>query len=386
MKINFKKIILGGFFLSNLYIWGISIPIEKYTCPIGNEKFEDRYPAQCPTNKFVIFKNDFTETELKKYEKVINSKSYREIPKNASRYYYLARFYELVGEFSDKKIGKAYFDAYFYDRSSESITKESLQKSIQYLEKTVKTKNDEEALDYLATLYSETEEYDKMNKILDRLSKLNLEKTVEFYYNLTTIDSNRSDYYDFKNKVRDKAAKKMIASKALELLQKKLDKDRKNKKEITEKQLLRQAKLYRELDRTSEIDGLFSKADKKFGKAAALFYMDEPEEFLGFVYNNDILSTEKKLEQAIIYIDKYISYLDSIENTEDKKTEKIRALLIKVEANRRLKRFDEAEKILKNIPLKDINKTVKLDYDTLREKVKSKNSEVIQYFPLQIMY
>lgn len=347
MKINFKKIILGGFFLSNLYIWGISIPIEKYTCPIGNEKFEDRYPAQCPTNKFVIFKNDFTETELKKYEKVINSKSYREIPKNASRYYYLARFYELVGEFSDKKIGKAYFDAYFYDRSSESITKESLQKSIRYLEKTVKTKNDEEALDYLATLYSETEEYDKMNKILDRLSKLNLEKTVEFYYNLTTIDSNRSDYYDFKNKVRDKAAKKMIASKALELLQKKLDKDRKNKKEITEKQLLRQAKLYRELDRTSEIDGLFSKADKKFGKAAALFYMDEPEEFLGFVYNNDILSTEKKLEQAIIYIDKYISYLDSIENTEDKKTEKIRALLIKVETNRRLKRFDEAEKILK---------------------------------------
>jgi hypothetical protein len=386
MKINFKKIILGGFFLSNLYIWGISIPIEKYTCPIGNEKFEDRYPAQCPTNKFVIFKNDFTETELKKYEKVINSKSYREISKNASRYYYLARFYELVGEFSDKKIGKAYFDAYFYDRSSESITKESLQKSIRYLEKTVKTKNNEEALDYLATLYSETEEYDKMNKILDRLSKLNLEKTVEFYYNLTAIDSNRSDYYDFKNKVRDKTAKKMIASKALELLQKKLDKDRKNKKEITEKQLLRQAKLYRELDRTSEIDELFLKADKKFGKAAALFYMDEPEEFLGFVYNNDILSTEKKLEQAIIYIDKYISYLDSIENTEDKKTEKIRALLIKVETNRRLKRFDEAEKILKNIPLKDINKTVKLDYDTLKEKVKSKNSEVIQYFPLQIMY
>ena len=59
MKISFKKIILGGFFLSNLYTWGISIPIEKYTCPIGNEKFEDRYPVQCPTNKFVIFKNDF---------------------------------------------------------------------------------------------------------------------------------------------------------------------------------------------------------------------------------------------------------------------------------------------------------------------------------------
>ena len=60
-----------------------------------------------------------------------------------------------------------------------------------------------------------------MNKILDRLSKLNLEKTVEFYYNLTAIDSNRSDYYNFKNKVREKTAKKMIASKALELLQKK---------------------------------------------------------------------------------------------------------------------------------------------------------------------
>ena len=45
---------------------GFSMPAikEDYTCPIGKEKFSSfDYPPQCPTNKFVMFKNEFTKEE-----------------------------------------------------------------------------------------------------------------------------------------------------------------------------------------------------------------------------------------------------------------------------------------------------------------------------------
>lgn len=74
-------------------------PVE-HTCPIGGEKFTSvmvmsgfsvdmktdlepvgmiMAPAPipvCPSNKFVMFKDDFTQQELDKYEKVIRSEAY----------------------------------------------------------------------------------------------------------------------------------------------------------------------------------------------------------------------------------------------------------------------------------------------------------------------
>ena len=74
-------------------------PVE-HTCPIGGEKFTSvmvmsgfsvdmktdlepvgmiMAPAPipvCPNNKFVMFKDDFTQQELNKYKKVIRSKAY----------------------------------------------------------------------------------------------------------------------------------------------------------------------------------------------------------------------------------------------------------------------------------------------------------------------
>ena len=81
---------------------GFSMPAikEDYICPIGKEKFSSfDYPPQCPTNKFVMFKNEFTKEELKKYEKIINSKEYKAIPQNLPKEYYLGRFYEMAGGF-----------------------------------------------------------------------------------------------------------------------------------------------------------------------------------------------------------------------------------------------------------------------------------------------
>ena len=84
-----KKVrILLALVVSGLTLYatnGFSVPaIEMdYTCPIGKEKFRSiDYSPQCPTNKFVMFKNEFTKEELEKYKKIINSKEYKAIPKN----------------------------------------------------------------------------------------------------------------------------------------------------------------------------------------------------------------------------------------------------------------------------------------------------------------
>ena len=137
-KLKLNRIILGGILLGSLSIFGVPLMITHKVCPIGGEEFKDSYVPQCPTNKFVMFKNEFTEEELKKYEKIINSEEYREIPRNSNKYYYLARFYEMLGGISDKEIGKTYFNSYHYYSENKEIKREALQKGISYLEKAEK--------------------------------------------------------------------------------------------------------------------------------------------------------------------------------------------------------------------------------------------------------
>lgn len=173
-KLKLNKMILGGLLLVSLSTFGIPLIRSNNICPIGGEKFKDSHVPQCPTNKFVMFKNDFTEEELKKYEKIINSKEYREIPGNSNKYYYLARFYELLGGISDKEIGKTYFTSYHYYSENTEIKKDALQKGISYLEKAVK--EDNEIMWNLADLYYEAEEYSKMNKLLEKTSKKGFRK------------------------------------------------------------------------------------------------------------------------------------------------------------------------------------------------------------------
>ena len=169
----------------------VSIPLVRteQVCPIGGEKFKDLDVPQCPTNKFVMFKKKFTAEELKKYEKIISSKEYREISGNSNKYYYLAKFYELLGEVSDKTLGKTYFDSYHYYSENEKTKMESLQQGISYLEKAVK--RDNEIMWDLAKLYSEAEEYIKMNKLLEKTERRDFGKTAEFYYNLARPGSTR---------------------------------------------------------------------------------------------------------------------------------------------------------------------------------------------------
>jgi hypothetical protein len=377
-KLKLNRVILGGLLLGSLSTFSVPLVRTEQVCPIGGERFEDLDVPQCPTNKFVMFKKKFTAEELEKYEKIISSKEYREIPGNSNKYYYLAKFYELLGEVSDKTLGKTYFDSYHYYSENEKTKMESLQQGISYLEKAVK--RDNEIMWDLAKLYSEAEEYIKMNKLLEKTGRRDFGKTAEFYYNLANLELYDGRYTIFEKEIKDENVKKMIVTKALEFLQKEIKEDRKIGKEIEKQQLLRQAKLYRELDKSNEIDVLFAKADKKFWKSISLFYMDEPEMALGNVYNEKRISTVKDLQQALVYADKILS------DFKGNKAERTEILLIKAEAYRRLGEFSEAEKLLKEIDSEKIDKMYEFQFENIRRQVKSKDKRVYQYIPPQIMY
>ena len=91
------------------------------------------------------------------------------------------------------------------------------------------------------------------------------------------------------------------------------------------------------------------KADKKFWKSINLFYMDEPEMYLGNVYNEKKISTAKDLQQALVYADKILSDIE--ENNSEK-----------------------------------INEMQKFQFENIKRQVKSKDKRVYQYIPPQIMY
>ena len=83
-KRNLSALITAGLVMCALNSFSITIATKEYICPVGNEKFTAgiSLPQQCPENKFVMFKENFTKEELKKYEKIINSKEYKAIPIN----------------------------------------------------------------------------------------------------------------------------------------------------------------------------------------------------------------------------------------------------------------------------------------------------------------
>ena len=97
----------------------------EYTCPIGGEKFTafidatgyfssgfiDTRPftrfvtpielPQCPSNKFVMFKDEFSPDELAKFERVVSSAEYQQIDARSPQFFALGRMMELAGENQD---------------------------------------------------------------------------------------------------------------------------------------------------------------------------------------------------------------------------------------------------------------------------------------------
>lgn len=374
---------------------GFSMPAikEDYTCPIGKEKFSSiDYSPQCPTNKFVMFKNEFTKEELEKYEKIINSKEYKAIPQNLPKEYYLGRFYEMAGGFSDKEIGETYYKAYIAQINENfentNTLKESLTKGISYLEKSLPMENKSEFPWKLAYLYISNKEFDKANALVEKQDKnVHLERIANFYYTLSDIEKSQINYYgydymDFNKESIDKKTKKEFREKALYYLQ---DVIKKNKGRYSEKELFRLVDLYKSLGNEKAIDEVFSKAPSEYWSLIVSYYLDEPIESIGDVYDEKKLATEDNLKKALSYADKLVKMISKNNNAD--KIQYNLSIILKAEAERRLGKFEEASKTLSKINLTDVKDTL-YDYDfkILKERINKKDISVRQYIPEPIRY
>ena len=374
---------------------GFSVPaIEMdYTCPIGKEKFRSiDYSPQCPTNKFVMFKNEFTKEELKKYEKIINSKEYKAIPQNLPKEYYLGRFYEMAGGFSDKEIGETYYKAYIAQINENfenaNTLKESLAKGISYLEKSLPMENKSEFPWKLAYLYISNKEFDKANALVEKQDKnVHLERIANFYYTLSDIEKSQINYYgydymDFNKESIDKKTEKEFREKALYYLQ---DVIKKNKGRYSEKELFRLVDLYKSLGNEKAIDEVFSKAPSEYWSLIVSYYLDEPIGSIGDVYDEKKLATEDNLKKALSYADKLVKMISKNNNAD--KIQYNLSIILKAETERRLGKFEEATKTLSKINLTDVKDTL-YDYDfkILKERINKKDISVRQYIPEPIRY
>ena len=381
--------------LYGVQIYGIPAIKKYYNCPIGNEKFESvDYLPQCPENKFIIFKSNFTDEELKKYEKIINSNEYKSIPENSTREYYLAKLYELEGNFSNKEVGleyyNAYFNRYFYIKADDTSSKESLKKGISYLEKIylkeIDTDFDDEVFWKLMDLYVENENYNKIDKSIEKVNKKNnIEKIANFYYNMTSLDDdyNFNSNYGYINKISNPKVKRETIEKALKYINEVVKEKEKRREKISVVEFIQLARLYRELKDNVASEKLFNKMADEYWKEIVLFYLDEPDGLIGFVYTKKYLATDDNLERALSYANKKINSISNLKNS----NEKIIVILLKAEVERRLGRFVQARNTLEKISLNEAEKyDMKYDFERLKSLINEKDKRVMTYIPPQPMY
>ena len=131
-----------------------------FTCPIGGEKFTqtmdtsgtrigtmtDTRPvgpiatpfslAQCPSNKFVMFKKEFSPDELAKFERVVNSAEYQQIAAQSPSYFAWGRMMELA----DKNQDAQQMMNIFLQASWQSESQESFSKTLEYADKVLANK------------------------------------------------------------------------------------------------------------------------------------------------------------------------------------------------------------------------------------------------------
>ena len=399
-KRNLSALITAGLIMCASNSFSIRIVTKEYTCLIGNEKFRAgiSLPQQCPENKFVIFKENFTKEELKKYEKIISSKEYKAIPQNSPKEYYLGRFYEMAGGFSDKEIGETYYKSYIEhinrNVQNNDTLKESLIKGIDYLEKSLSSGKKDGFPSSLAYLYISNREYDKANALIEKQDKnIYLEKITDFYYSVSSLQKTESGYrYKYYNEIGiDEKAKKIFREKALNYLQAVI---RKNNGQYSQLELFRQADLYSSFGNKKAVDELFSKTPSKYWEPIVSYYLDEPEGTISEVYNKNNLVTEADLKKALSYADKlekmtFKSFKDNtdVEMKYLKRNDYLKSAILKAEAERRLGKFEEASKTLSKINIADIKDTVfNRDFEKLKELIGKRDGSVSQYTPLPIRY
>ena len=145
---------------ASAFAWAHTAQEMAFTCPIGGEKFSqvmdtsgtsigmmtDMRPVgpiaapyaipQCPKNKFVMFKNQFSKAELAKFERVVNSAEYQQIAAQSPSYFAWGRMMELAGENTDTQ----QMMNIFLKASWQSESQESFSKTLEYADKVLANK------------------------------------------------------------------------------------------------------------------------------------------------------------------------------------------------------------------------------------------------------
>lgn len=135
--------------------WAHTSSVQEFVCPIGGEKFRQRIDMsgtsfgimtdtrpvgpiatpfaipQCPSNRFVIFKKEFTPSELAKFERVVQSDAYQKIAQQSSSYFAWGHMLELAEENQDN-IQMMWI---FLKSSWQRHNNEALQKTLEYADK-----------------------------------------------------------------------------------------------------------------------------------------------------------------------------------------------------------------------------------------------------------
>lgn len=167
-------------------------PQSEIACPVGGEEFwatvHDSAPEYqiCPGNK-LVFKtakyDKFTKQELAHYEKIINSKAYRNLPAHAENVHRIAAFAELSGEYSPAAVGWLYFRAangkYPGEPYSRAELKRLHRKALSHLNKALRepgSPQDKQSARYaLAGIYRISGDFTRAESVLRTLLQDNLD-------------------------------------------------------------------------------------------------------------------------------------------------------------------------------------------------------------------
>jgi Uncharacterized protein conserved in bacteria (DUF2225) len=116
---------------------GVQTGIQLDLKPIGFLIVPRKIPV-CPNNHFVVYKNQFTDTEKEHLKQFVLSKEYQDLALDNPSYFLVAKIYEHLGE-SEWDIAYAYLEASWQVEEKPEKYKQYIELSLQHLNKFLST-------------------------------------------------------------------------------------------------------------------------------------------------------------------------------------------------------------------------------------------------------
>ena len=131
----------GTKFMSPVNVTGGRMGLQLDLRPIGFMDIPPRLPV-CPSNHFVVYKRDFTQTEKERLQKFVLTPEYQDQAKDNPSYFLLARILEFMGQ-TDYVVANAYLQASWQVDDRPEKQKQYLDLTLQHFKKFLSTNNKE---------------------------------------------------------------------------------------------------------------------------------------------------------------------------------------------------------------------------------------------------